>query len=324
MNRFNWATRSRAWKVVKKWKEQGTLAEASIGPRALARGKRFLRSRVRSGECCFNWATRSRAWKGFGTSLTRGSAMSLQLGHALSRVESKFGKFRRSGSLESFNWATRSRAWKEHSTFPLTIRRNALQLGHALSRVESADRYRDLHRSDRASIGPRALARGKLDAIHLGAWSIDASIGPRALARGKTRRKRGIRATSYCFNWATRSRAWKEVEFGRKDHGAAGFNWATRSRAWKGAAQSFDSGDEILLQLGHALSRVERNSPRNSRPGRNWLQLGHALSRVERAPVLTSHLTAFASRFASGSSFTALTLVFTVAICNLTLSLQSE
>jgi hypothetical protein len=45
---------------------------------------------------------------------------------------------------------------------------------------------------------------------------------------------------------------------------------------------------------------------------------------VERAPVLTSHLTAFASRFASGASFTALTLVFTVTICNLTLSLQSE
>ncbi len=91
------------------------------------------------------------------------------------------------------------------------------------------------------------------------------------------------------------------------------FNWATRSRAWKGIRSAPHSPISTALQLGHALSRVERwerhhrrgggeytsigpralargkDRPLASTPGNFFrLQLGHALSRVERPNAMPS------------------------------------
>ena len=87
---------------------------------------------------------------------------------------------------------------------------SVLQLGHALSRVESSRGCRRRCTHLAASIGPRALARGKND---FGVKRADPMVG---------------------FNWATRSRAWKEVASKVKATTTRSFNWATRSRAWKG------------------------------------------------------------------------------------------
>src|SRR6266851_581348 len=133
--RFNWATRSRAWKHagltfvqpvqgllqlghalsrVETYKLLSLLVHqgcASIGPRALARGNMSLTPSTRS-------------------------------------------------TKPSFNWATRSRAWKRAIKVAVVCGRIPLQLGHALSRVET-DRCGELFEFvDGASIGPRALARG--------------------------------------------------------------------------------------------------------------------------------------------------------------------
>ena len=61
------------------------------------------------------------------------------------------------------------------------------------------------------------------------------------------------------FNWATRSRAWKADKARINNTLFARFNWATRSRAWKEPIMGFSIDARFdSLQLGHALSRVER------------------------------------------------------------------
>ena len=68
---FNWATRSRAWKVANCTESGHYQVMASIGPRALARGKLDFLRRYYWLHFCFNWATRSRAWKGRSTGCAR-------------------------------------------------------------------------------------------------------------------------------------------------------------------------------------------------------------------------------------------------------------
>ena len=108
-----------------------------------------------------------------------------------------------------------------------------------------------------------------------------ASIGPRALARGKVPDNADGSFDEECFNWATRSRAWKGCHAMASKILIPCFNWATRSRAWKGRAEQELADLKSGLQLGHALSRVERYSNCPSSTMFVWLQLGHALSRVE-------------------------------------------
>src|SRR2546421_524986 len=105
-----------------------------------------------------------------------------------------------------FNWATRSRAWK-----PIIAKVNIqsfhmLQLGHALSRVETTEPPEGQPSARKASIGPRALARGNKERLKL------------------------------------------------LEHRASCFNWATRSRAWKPIYVHSCYSSVVMLQLGHALS----------------------------------------------------------------------
>ncbi len=268
MNGFNWATRSRAWKViitgfapaanvglqlghalsrvervtkglatteVSRLQLGHALSRvestrihiepvcqrlASIGPRALARGKTQTVSNTGLTFLGFNWATRSRAWKvqveqfdkQWNKRLQLGHALSrvesprrdrdldrlsqLQLGHALSRVERFFVVTNAAPPRSRFNWATRSRAWKARKPSTCLPARPPLQLGHALSRVE------------RGAITPDE----RVEAL--------ASIGPRALARGKTWPHSPCTPYKDSFNWATRSRAWKEFAEPLVDRGS--------------------------------------------------------------------------------------------------------
>ncbi len=111
-------------------------------------------------EKCFNWATRVRAWK-----------------YKIWRMARR--------SKKGFNWATRVRAWKSYSLCPSCSAQTPLQLGHARTRVEIIPScpYETVLR--KASIGPRAYARGNQPVI------------------------RPWHAHIIRFNWATRVRAWK-------------------------------------------------------------------------------------------------------------------
>ncbi len=232
-------------------------ALASIGPRALARGKKVFAAFLKLILKLQLGHALSRVESVAVAAIVCAAGEFLQLGHALSRVESILQIVASSIGTTGFNWATRSRAWKawipSGSRSPIIL----------------------------ASIGPRALARGKphcggLSRMHLSsfnwatrsrAWKEDksralrlecyTSIGPRALARGKSRGSGPHTTTETDFNWATRSRAWKAT--------AVPFTWTGGN----------------LLQLGHALSRVESGNVITVAAAGNILQLGHALSRVE-------------------------------------------
>ena len=157
---FNWATRSRAWKA-----------------RALILGE--------LKELGFNWATRSRAWKEgiYDGRICR--ICMLQLGHALSRVESERRKANRRITKCRFNWATRSRAWKVRALKTWTKSREELQLGHALSRVERLSGAGPFVVREWLQLG-HALSRvERVERLALADYRRLASIGPRALARGK-------------------------------------------------------------------------------------------------------------------------------------------
>src|SRR5438094_167788 len=132
--------------------------------------------------------------------------LTLQWGHALARVES------------------RQQARAASKAPPL-------QWGHALARVESISLRRCRERLVIASMGPRARARGIAVIDPRLRIGIMASMGPRARARGIPPTPGSTPVNGFCFNGATRSRAWNRAPTARLDRRAMSFNGATRSRA---------------------------------------------------------------------------------------------
>ncbi len=156
---FNWATRVRAWKCIP---DEGTFSEedllqlghartrveiihrdscclragnASIGPRAYARGNIPIIIIWRTAPIGFNWATRVRAWKWI-TSLRR-SRQVLGFNWA-TRVRAWKSTYQNVVQAQEicFNWATRVRAWKYSTRWDRPAKPKKLQLGHARTRVE--------------------------------------------------------------------------------------------------------------------------------------------------------------------------------------------
>ena len=157
------------------------------------------------------------------------------MGHALSRVERFTSGLSLTRSSLSFNWATRSRAWKAWATH--TQRQSTPCFNWA-----TRSRAWKVHRPDHGAVLKLQLQLGH------------------ALSRVESDwRRRSAQLLFLCFNWATRSRAWKDSSISLLQSSRSGFNWATRSRAWKARSGALGLSMINQLQLGHALSRVERH-----------------------------------------------------------------
>ena len=183
--------------------------------------------------------------------------------------------------ITSFNGATRVRAWRSFCpglSFGYLL---TLQWGHACSRVEICRIERMYGTADQASMGPRVFARGDLCSNCNTGIGLLASMGPRVFARGD------------------------QLSFFIARRREMSFNGATRVRAWRSGTAALPASAILVLQWGHACSRVEiprrlsscSESPRfngatrvrawrfcgasQASPLADSLQWGHACSRVE-------------------------------------------
>ncbi len=233
MDRFNWATRVRAWKPASLKSSAEDLRKASIGPRASARGNGLglrlsplnfyglqlghARPRVETLEFQefldelkgFNWATRVRAWKPYYPGCECASCSKSFNWATRVRAWKPRDRYRGRAPNNRFNWATRVRAWKLRYLGGKPKQDYTLQLGHARPRVETPPEL------------PLTICRICFNwATRVRAWKllevcdgnrVDylASIGPRASARGNSSLDYPLSPVAICFNWATRVRAWK-------------------------------------------------------------------------------------------------------------------
>ena len=162
----------------------------------------------------------------------------------------------RQGVDERFNGATRLHAWKLGTVYGGDEAEEVLQWGHASSRVETAlaekqsELERELqwgHASSRVETWQEPHkyepAKSFNGATRLHAWKqrgsdrvmhrSSASMGPRVFTRGNLSLRSHVSLSTHRFNGATRLHAWK-----RRQSGLA-------------------VPTELLLQWGHASSRVE-------------------------------------------------------------------
>ena len=158
LDRFNWATRVRAWKP--SWAIPRALRAncASIGPRASARGNRSRHSCSRDRSYRFNWATRVRAWKRF-TPQSQKDFRHASIGPRASA--------------------------RGNVTDKILVKLGIIaSIGPRASARGNYEVLKGLSYYDNASIGPRASARGNDAGLSRQVSKALASIGPRASARG--------------------------------------------------------------------------------------------------------------------------------------------
>ncbi len=159
----------------------------------------------------------------------------------------------------------------------------SLQWGRARPHAEIRDRGAAPGRGHRASMGPRASARGNRAGICAPTSSGAASMGPRASARGNHKRNSAGGSLVGCFNGAARVRT-------RKSRGRAGCGF--RGRASMGPRASARGNDSHQRRRnsrherfnGAARVRTRKcGSPSLQMRAANWLQWGRARPHAEMA-----------------------------------------
>ena len=209
---------------------------ASMGPRARARGNAPRTTETPCRCSRFNGATSARSWKLSGSGYARIALTKLQWGHERALVEMRRGCWGGCFSLW-LQWG-HERALVEMMNAPTgpSACSAVLQWGHERALVEMWMVVVADDASDKASMGPRARARGNGAAGGRAAGRGTASMGPRARARGN------VTVVIHYGDFATASMGPRARARGNSAGWTAGclakctsFNGATSARSWKSA-----------------------------------------------------------------------------------------